>query len=177
MKLNTIYLDRNWCLCFHILLKYIILINSQYMNLITFFNNKSLWCWGYNNLIVPGQYCGCWFPGSLLPQVISSYGIDYVGYRGPCFPWGRFLMVSTICLEKWDKMKMILFFPKANSGGKELDLVAELTNQVSFACVFVDLGIFVNSLWPSDTIWWHRSGSTLAQVMAGCLTAPSHYLN
>ena len=36
---------------------------------------------------------------------------------------------------------------------------------------------YVNSLWPSDAIWWHRSGSTLAQVMACCLTAPSHYLN
>ena len=35
----------------------------------------------------------------------------------------------------------------------------------------------VNSLWPSDTIWRQRSGSTLAQVMACCLTAPSHYLN
>ena len=35
----------------------------------------------------------------------------------------------------------------------------------------------VNSLWPSDAILWHRSGSTLAQVMACCLTAASHYLN
>ena len=35
----------------------------------------------------------------------------------------------------------------------------------------------VNSLGPSDAIWWHRSGSTLTQVMACCLTAPSHYLN
>ena len=34
-----------------------------------------------------------------------------------------------------------------------------------------------NSLWPSDAIWQHRSGSTLAQIMACCLTAPSHYLN
>ena len=34
-----------------------------------------------------------------------------------------------------------------------------------------------NSLWLSDTIWWHRSGSTFAQVMACCLAAPSHYLN
>ena len=33
------------------------------------------------------------------------------------------------------------------------------------------------SLWPSDAIWHQRSGSTLAQVMACCLTAPSHYLN
>ena len=37
--------------------------------------------------------------------------------------------------------------------------------------------IKVNSLWPSDTIWRQRSGSTLAQVMTCCLTAPSHYLN
>ena len=34
-----------------------------------------------------------------------------------------------------------------------------------------------NSLWPSDAIWEHRTGSTMAQVMACCLTAPSHYLN
>ena len=32
-----------------------------------------------------------------------------------------------------------------------------------------------NSLWPCDSIWWHRSLSTLAQVMACCLMAPSHY--
>ena len=34
----------------------------------------------------------------------------------------------------------------------------------------------VNSWWPSDAIWRHRSGSTLAKVMACCLMAPSHYL-
>ena len=32
-------------------------------------------------------------------------------------------------------------------------------------------------LGPSEAIWRQRSGSTLAQVMACCLTAPSHYLN
>ena len=36
---------------------------------------------------------------------------------------------------------------------------------------------FLNSLWSSDAIWRLRSGTTLAQVMACCLTAPSHYLN
>ena len=35
----------------------------------------------------------------------------------------------------------------------------------------------VNSLWASDAIWWHRSGSTLVQVKARCLTAQRHYLN
>ena len=34
-----------------------------------------------------------------------------------------------------------------------------------------------NSLWPSDTIWRQGSRSTLAQVMACCLMASSHYLN
>ena len=37
--------------------------------------------------------------------------------------------------------------------------------------------ICVNSLGPSDTIWRWRSWSILVQVMACCLTAPSHYLN
>ena len=33
------------------------------------------------------------------------------------------------------------------------------------------------SLWLSDAIWRHGYGSTLAQVIACCLTAPNHYLN
>ena len=33
---------------------------------------------------------------------------------------------------------------------------------------------WLNSLWPSHIIWWHKSGWTLAQVMACCLTTPSH---
>ena len=37
--------------------------------------------------------------------------------------------------------------------------------------------VFFNSLRPSDAIWRHRSGSSLAQVLACCLAAPSHYLN
>ena len=36
---------------------------------------------------------------------------------------------------------------------------------------------WVNSLGPSETKWRQRTGSTLAQVMACCLPAPSHYLN
>ena len=35
----------------------------------------------------------------------------------------------------------------------------------------------INSLWPGDAIWRHGARSTLAQVMACCLMAPSHDLN
>ena len=41
----------------------------------------------------------------------------------------------------------------------------------------VSKNVSFNSLWPSDANWWQRFGSTLAQVMACCLVAPSHYLN
>ena len=35
----------------------------------------------------------------------------------------------------------------------------------------------INSLWLSDVIWQQRFRSTLAQVIACCLMAPSHYFN
>ena len=44
-------------------------------------------------------------------------------------------------------------------------------------CRSLSIHCLFNSLWASDAIWRHRSESTLAQVMACCLTAPSHYLN
>ena len=37
--------------------------------------------------------------------------------------------------------------------------------------------LWVNPMRPSDAVWWHRPGSRLAQEMACCLMAPSHYLN
>ena len=36
---------------------------------------------------------------------------------------------------------------------------------------------WVNSLWPSDAIWWYRFGWKLAQVIACWFTAPNHCLN
>ena len=85
--------------------------------------------------------------------------------------------------------KSLRFFPKVRinnipallhimawrrPGGKPLSepmMVSLLTH------ICVTRPQWVNSLWLSDTIWWQRSGSTLAQVMACCLMAPSHYLN
>ena len=39
------------------------------------------------------------------------------------------------------------------------------------------LKTILNTLWLSDAIWRHKCGSTLAQVMACSLIAPSLYLN
>ena len=43
--------------------------------------------------------------------------------------------------------------------------------------ICIPLPQWVNSLWARRIICQHRTGSTLAQVMACCLMAPSHYLN
>ena len=59
-------------------------------------------------------------------------------------------------------------------------LVTDTCDILSISC---EIGMrwmpqnLINSLWPSDTTWHHGSASTLAQVMACCLMAPSHHLN
>ena len=56
-------------------------------------------------------------------------------------------------------------------------LIYIFTQMVVIITTCSSIHILVNSWWPSETIWWHRSGSTLAQVMVCCLKAPSHCLN
>ena len=52
-----------------------------------------LWCWHWNIPEELGQYLGCWCPGFLCHQPISSHGIDYTG---PCLPPGK---ISTTCIS------------------------------------------------------------------------------
>ena len=53
------------------------------------------------------------------------------------------------------------------------EYVCRFSRKSHYFCI---LGVsHLNSLWLSDVIY--RSGSTLPQVMACCLAAPSHYLN
>ena len=47
----------------------------------------------------------------------------------------------------------------------------------TFSRILWPIHKFSNSLWPCYAKWWQRSCFTLAQVMACCLAAPSHYLN
>ena len=43
-----------------------------------------------------------------------------------------------------------------------------------FRCENYVMHFLFNSLWPDDTIWWHKSGSALDLVMSWCFTAPNH---
>ena len=58
-----------------------------------------------------------------------------------------------------------------------ISLVNKYVSPESLMTCYQAMIVDINSLWPSNTIWRQRSGSILAQVMACCLMAPSHYLN
>ena len=72
------------------------------------------------------------------------------------------------------KYKAFLPIKKCMSSKSVCKTAAILFNS---QCVNKNSGTWVNSLWPSEQIWWQRSGSTLVQIMACCLMATSHYLN
>ena len=51
------------------------------------------------------------------------------------------------------------------------------TTNTRIATIFDRPFLTILNLTPVDSLWCHRSESTLVRVMACCLTAPSHYLN
>ena len=59
----------------------------------------------------------------------------------------------------------------------ELSQIQDMIQNVNISFMSFKTIQHINSLGPSDAIWRQRSGSTMAQVMACCLTAPGHYLN
>ena len=74
-------------------------------------------------------------------------------------------------IHRWCKTDIAQFHRDFQSIVCALEVLLFCTNSLMWDHVFN------TSLWPSDAIWRHWSGSTLAQLMACCLTAPSHYLN
>ena len=81
------------------------------------------------------------------------------------------LVLCAVCICENDLDIYFLLSCILNSMFFNPILIFEFLTNLSTCCHHL------NSLWPSDAIWRHRSGSTLAQVMACCLKAPSHYLN
>ena len=69
------------------------------------------------------KYHGCWCPGSLRRQDISTHDIDYVEYVSSCLTWGR---VSTTCImSMWRnnrKCKYMFLFTLKNSACKGLEI-------------------------------------------------------
>ena len=88
---------------------------------------------------------------------------NFIAYYGVTYNRGLKVIMSAVL---WHSPEGNISVP--------YDISLEITNLKSLMHL---KNQWVNSLWPSDAIWRQMSGSTLAQVMACCLTAPSHYLN
>ena len=89
-----------------------------------------------------------------------------------------------VCLQGyWLSIWIVARIHQSWSSGAEtksrINIDSKLNNELySYKCgVSWTMPGHINSLWLSDAICQHWPGSPLAQVMACCLTAPSHYLN
>ena len=117
----------------------------------------------------------------------SHHSVDDVTH----LPWGWINTMHNLCSTDFHDFFNVFFFfqvclPYVPATSTQVAHVMKLLNGRSGT--LVDLGsgdgrivsfsmASFNSLWPIDAIWRQRSGSTLTQVMAFCLPAPSHYLN
>ena len=80
-----------------------------------------------------GQYHGCWCPGSLSCQDISSHDIDCIEYVGPSRTWGSVL--STCVKSMWRndiKCKYMFMLP--------LKILARKGLMIPFGIIIIYLG-------------------------------------
>ena len=139
-----------WCLC--IKTRCLGSVGITLIGAITMFDNGS-----FKSEIYMGVYRNAHSPQSMV-DAVRIYPIKYeFGFIMFCFVslglhYHFSAYISSICSD-------LAWLLHCHCGN---DIIA--------------LGV-VNSLWSNDAIWRQRSRSTLAQVMACCLTVPSHYLS
>ena len=113
-----------------------------------------------------------------IPWLLMPWLLVSPGHQQPWHWWCRineslpsirkdFSHLHLLSVEKWQKIMTY----SDNSWNK----IQHDKNEPTVLGMIWDE--YINSLWHSDTTWTYRFGSTLVQVMACFLTAPSHYLN
>ena len=122
-------------------------VHSRYRSLVT--------CHGKITMLVANRFVGIWH--QWVSEWLSFNSIlGDSGHQGPCSPY--------ICDNH---------VTSTHQNGS----VHIWSTTMNLENLYTLWPFHVNWLWHSDSIWRQRSGSTLAQVRACCLTAPSHYLN
>ena len=96
------------------------------------------------------------------------------------FSQGQLIDISWSCFP-WNWQQFPYFSVGNNEQQKPDKLCSSIWRSDQFSGVYMRLTdkmvIPIYSLWASEAIWRQRSGSLLAHIIAGCLTALSHYLN
>ena len=90
------------------------------------------------------QYHGCWCPGDVRSQDISSHDIDYIEYVpvGPSLIWGSVL--STCVKSMWSndiKCKYMFMFPLKNLALKGLKLLSHCTQHNTTFATWQQIGM------------------------------------
>ena len=120
------------------------------------------WFWEIRKVTEQIKFVWCPTPG---PGRDHFQQISFTSYQSSCI-----IRTNTVSTLK-QKQKCLGIFKTS----------LELISLNEKGCVIVmraTCHCFWQSYGPtSNTIWWHKYGSSLAQVMAYCLEAPSHYLN
>ena len=127
--------------------------------------------WYCNSFVI--NLCGTY--NSL--KLICSYVTCHVSNHSVILPMALWSKLRDFCkianwFDYWIECHRQMRF---HGIGDRFPMIFSFSHAKVLPC-FQQLSL-VNSLWPSDAIWQHRSVSTLAQVMACCLPPPSHYLN
>ena len=120
----------------------------------------------------------CWYR----VRTVTTVSLNEKSKDSPAFgnAWNRSHLCKILEHPQW----LVLFFvvkcePKCTVCVGVLQLLHFISEYlipltIRWLNLFIGTFISINSLWTSDTIWRRRSLSTLVQVMACCLTAPSH---
>ena len=85
----------------------------------------------------------------------------------------KYYMIIVTGLRLWNSLRLSAWCKLSSSYGHPGNRMPLFTfaKGVGKHCIQLTHCVLVTAIWP------HRSGSTLAKVMAWCLMAPSHYLN
>ena len=116
--------------------------------------------WEWISNFIPHWVCNYLFMLGIKLIIVSK--------RGPCSLWCCNLNMNILSVKKAAPNRLYLLWYTGVQHLKDIFCQA-------LSAIWTHSPL--NSLGPSDTIWRQISGSTLAQVMAYCLMAPSHYLN
>ena len=122
--------------------------------------------------ILFNQYHACWYSGNIQSQDISRYGSD-------SFPTWEGLTFSNILCNKSFIIVSVEITKQVSIRYKNNLIILKLCRIVILPMktikTLIHIMEFILSLCPTTIIWWHRSWSTLAQILACWLTAKSQY--
>ena len=125
------------------------------------FHDLTFNVWGRVISVWLGQYHGCWCPGSLRRQDISSHDIDYVEYVGPGLTW---VSISSTCvISMWNndiKCKYMFMFPLKNLACKGLKMSSAKWRPF---CPYLNVGCAswcLGATQPCSTPWFITSQQT-----------------